>query len=179
MNVIVEAMRDTVFFHRDQKRKYTGKPYHEHPIRVFEQLCILANNVDDDMCVAALGHDWIEDCPQINPLFLADKYGNAPINIIDELTNVYTKENYPKLNRAQRKSKEFERLSTVSNSAKVIKLLDRIDNLNDIPFDVDPKYAKTLFNESKELFKVLENCNEELVKLKYEATLKNFERYVR
>ena len=50
---------------------------------------------------------------------------------VEELTNEFTKGRYPDLNRAQRKQREINRLKGISDRGKIIKLYDRLANLED------------------------------------------------
>src|SRR5690606_10167364 len=89
--------------HGDQRRKYSPDRYMVHPVRV-TQTC---RNYTDDVSVlaAALLHDVLEDTPVtaaeierfLNGLINAEETQRA-LGLIIDLTDVYTKEAYPKLN---------------------------------------------------------------------------------
>jgi (p)ppGpp synthase/HD superfamily hydrolase len=113
--------------HKGQFRKYTNEPYVTHPIRVAHAV-MLHPIVAEDMIAAAFLHDVPEDTEftieQITNLF-----GQEVGTLVDELTNQSKATGLP---RAERKSMDRERLKTVSKKAKIIKMLDRIDNLNEM-----------------------------------------------
>ena len=64
------------------------------------------------------------------------------------------------MNRAARKKKEFERISHLCNRAKIIKLVDRIDNLMDVPGD--DGFMEIYLKESKVLLDVLRGSHADL-----------------
>ena len=129
--------------HRNQVRKYTGKPYVEHVIAV--AAIVAEYGGDQNQIVAALLHDTVEDTDttveQITELF-----GPDVAKLVEELTNVYDKSAYPDLNRAERKRREAIRLSTVSDRAQTIKYADFLNNGEDILVQ-DPKFAEVYIRE--------------------------------
>jgi (p)ppGpp synthase/HD superfamily hydrolase len=120
--------------HKGQTRR-SGKPYIEHPHRVADMVMLLDIEtpiITDAMIAAAWLHDVYEDC-DITPLELIEATQSPAVNkYVRELTNVYTKEAYPLMNRRGRKTAEARRLAEVSPQAQIIKLCDRIDNLKTI-----------------------------------------------
>jgi len=81
---------------------------------------------------AAWLHDVVEDTGRtIEDLYKAD-FPKSTVDLVYELTAIYTKKNNPTLNREARKRLEFGRISTTSIWAKIIKCYDRIDNLRDM-----------------------------------------------
>lgn len=117
----------------NQKRKYTGEDYITHPVAVME---IVASVSDDpEMLAAALLHDVIEDVYPKNRMYnigwITELFGQRVADLVVELTNEFTKENYPHLNRAKRKVLENERVSKISPDGKTIKLADIIHNCSD------------------------------------------------
>jgi (p)ppGpp synthase/HD superfamily hydrolase len=85
-----------------QVRKYTGKPYWTHTEAVAELVASFGG--DETLIVIALGHDFAEDVVTRNSNFsmpeLRRLMGDEVADGILHLTDVYTSENYPKLNRA-------------------------------------------------------------------------------
>ncbi len=123
--------------HGDQVRKFTGERYIGHPVRVME--LVLEFNNDIAVLAAALLHDVLEDTavtPQELLSFLStvlpEQEAERSLAIVKELTDVYIKRDYPSLNRSARKTRETERLVTVSADAQTIKYADIIDNVTDI-----------------------------------------------
>lgn len=150
--VIVKAMRLAERAHRNHKRKYTGDPYIVHPLEVAEYLA--EAGMPAWVIAGGLLHDVIEDAgiteKSINVLTGDERVGP----LVTEVTEVYSKEAFPLLNRADRKARELERLSKVSYFAKTIKYADFISNTKDI-LEHDEKFARTYLAEIRDLLKAM------------------------
>tara|TARA_R110002126_G_C10172123_1_gene473973 strand:+ start:42 stop:548 length:507 start_codon:yes stop_codon:yes gene_type:complete len=140
--------------HRSQKRKYTGEDYIEHPIAVAKR--VKNDYGNQNMVCAALLHDVLEDTAVEHDQLRTFLYKtmNIPVNaevvlqLVVELTDVYTKEAFPYLNRKERKCREAFRLRDVSRNAQRIKRADIRDNSVSIN-EHDPKFAE-VFNREKD-----------------------------
>src|SRR5687768_12964807 len=120
---ILEAIiRFTDHAHGEQMRKYTPERYIVHPVRVM-QICQQYSH-DPALLAAALLHDVLEDTPVTKEevkdflktqLSLEDTE-RAILYVVD-LTDVYIKKNYPRMNRRTRREKEAERLSRANPEA--------------------------------------------------------------
>jgi (p)ppGpp synthase/HD superfamily hydrolase len=141
--------------HGSQTRKYTTERYVVHPVRVME----MVRGYDKDLPVlcAALLHDVLEDTPvtqneirhELQKVMDAGQ-AESTIRLVVELTDVFVKKDYPKLNRRTRKAKEALRLSAVSPAAQSIKYADIIDNTND-HLSEDPDFARIYLREAKHM----------------------------
>src|SRR5690348_5206587 len=130
MDPVLEPIKDfAAKAHGEQRRKFADEPYIAHPIRVME-MCRQYTH-DTAILAAALLHDVLEDTPvnkqQIKDFLLtvmdAGK-AQRTVQLIDELTDRYTKANYPHWNRRKRKAKESERLTNTSGESQTIKYAD-------------------------------------------------------
>ncbi|MES2456329.1 MAG: HD domain-containing protein [Bacteroidota bacterium] len=145
--------------HGDQLRKYTPERYIVHPIRVMERLQQITN--DPIILASALLHDVLEDTPTtadhilefLAPLFGRQAAGRI-IKLVIELTDIYIKSAYPRLNRRERKQKENERMSKVSADAQTIKYADILDNSLEI-IHQDTDFAPVYLKESMQLIKAM------------------------
>jgi (p)ppGpp synthase/HD superfamily hydrolase len=149
--------------HKGQRRKYADEDYIFHPIRV-SSIC---RNINASLPVlaAALLHDVVEDT-DVNftrlKIFLeqvmneSDAY--TTFQLVKDLTDVYTYNNYPTLNRRQRKDKEYERLAFVQPDAQTIKYADIIDNCMDIAESGDD-FAPKFLQECQQLLKKIRKGN--------------------
>jgi (p)ppGpp synthase/HD superfamily hydrolase len=138
MKNLAQAIRFAQLAHEGQVRKFNSEPYINHPVRVMNAVVMDKEwGGIERIAMAAVLHDVVEDTDEtLDSLQLYGDLGMDVKRYVDELTNKFTKEDYPDLNRRARKAKEFERLSRVTDAAKTIKLYDRIDNLEswfDIP----------------------------------------------
>ena len=141
--------------HAGQKRKYDDKPYITHPIEVSK--IVERNGGDLNQQMAALLHDVLEDTSvgwEELRSFLHNNFGveqaEDVLHLVVQLTDVYTKESFPDLNRRDRKRLEASRLGWVSVRAKQIKMADIEHNTSSI-VEHDPKFAKVFLQEKREL----------------------------
>jgi len=156
--------------HGNQTRKYTADKYIVHPIRVMETCKQYTEELP--VLAAAILHDVIEDTATSEDHilhFLKDIMNenkrNLTIKLVNELTDVYVKKDFPKLNRDTRKKMELERLRKISARAQTIKYADIIDNSKEIP-QHDPSFAKRYLKECSDILLALDKG---LPKLRIEA----------
>lgn len=157
MNKIIQAAHFAQHAHRHQKRKYSGDPYIFHPMRVAARTTMLYYATEDMVCAAYL-HDVVEDCGvTFNQLY--NIFGGNVAFYVNDLT-CPPKDPVQNFNREQRKRNERERLKNISRECRAIKLIDRIDNVRDIPWD--DSFAKVYFQETELLLEALKNTDDEL-----------------
>lgn len=149
--------------HGDQLRRYSSDRYIVHPVRVKETVSDYINDLP--VLAASLLHDVLEDTPttseQLSEFLktvMDEDQARRCLQYVLELTDIYTKKNYPRLNRRSRRNKEFERLASASPQAQTIKCADVLDNAIDIT-DNDPDFALTYLRECKQLLQVLQQGN--------------------
>lgn len=160
-----------VMHHGDQKRKYTGEPYFVHLYEVAE---IVDTYVKGDYVIeTAFMHDLFEDTElrKSGGIAIAHEFlksigydGQEIITIIEqalELTDVFTKEDYPHLNRKARKQAEIERCSTISPPSQSVKYADIFHNGKSI-IKHDKDFARVFVHEKNDLLEVMKEGNKEL-----------------
>lgn len=146
--------------HGLQTRKYSPDRYIVHPWRVMN--ACKGYTSDIHILCAALLHDVLEDTavePQQLHAFMlglvSEKEATLILKLVTELTDVFTKKNYPKLNRRTRKNKELERLMQISPEAQTIKYADIADNASEIAAD-DPDFARVYLYECRLILRKLD-----------------------
>lgn len=129
--------------HGDQKRKYTGEPYINHPVRV-AQILLTVNQNTDAICAAFL-HDVVEDTP-ITLDEIGAEFGENVRNLVYYLTDISKPSDG---NREKRK--EIDRLHNANGppDAQDIKMADMIENGIDISNN-DKDFA-VVYMKEKEL----------------------------
>ena len=152
--------------HGPQRRKFVDEPYVNHLVRVMN-ICSEYTNDIPTLC-AALLHDVLEDTDTTKQELLDYLHGildheqsQRTMTLVEELTDIYTKKNYPRLNRRQRKNKEATRLAHSESASQTIKYADIIDNSSDI-LNAEPDFAKLFLYECRNLLKVMIDGNAEL-----------------
>src|SRR5262245_46578040 len=127
MTLILQAAAFAAHAHRDQKRKYTGRPYIEHPMRVAGMACLL-RDVPEEVVAAAWLHDVIEDC-DVDRSDIDARFGPWVEALVLQLTNPSKGSPAP---RAERKALDHAHIASASLWARKLKAIDRLDNLRDM-----------------------------------------------
>lgn len=179
MNLEDRALAFARAAHGEQKRKYTGNPYIEHPIRV-AQLVKEAGGTEE-MIAAAYLHDVVEDVSlekikevtnltnyvlvftptperEVKLAYVRFHMGYTVASLVEMVTDVSLPTDG---NRKARKQKDLEHLAQASPEGKTIKLADLIDNSRDIVKN-DPDFAKVYMREKAALLPVLIGGNDKL-----------------
>lgn len=152
--------------HGDQKRKYAEERYIEHPLRVM-RIC-KSYGYPLPVLAAAILHDVLEDTsvsPKQIHEFLSSVMDQPntlhTLDLVIELTDVYTKHQYPKFNRRKRKSMEADRMKVISEEAQTIKYADIIDNAKEMA-QHDPDFALVFLRECRMLIQKMDKGNANL-----------------
>lgn len=140
MNLIIQAAALAQTAHSGQIRKWTQRPYIEHPMRVAGAVCMIPG-VLEDVVAAAWLHDVLEDCPKYTK-DVAELSGSV-FEFVQDLTNRSKLPEHARKNRAERKKIDREYLAECHIWVQVVKLIDRLDNLREMslgPADFKIKY---------------------------------------
>lgn len=190
---LIEKAQD--FAHRahdviEQKRKYSGEPYWVHTDEVAQigWDALKLQNIGDEYIQAIVAgyhmHDYREDVvtkleQDLRLEVLAkfeDEYASFPLltqQIVTELTDVFVKEAYPQMNRAERKHNERERIGKTSDAAKTGKLADLISNTRSI-VEHDKDFARTYLREKFALLPYLADGSPKLLQEASMQTIAGF-----
>lgn len=150
MNIVTRARRFAMKAHEGQYRRYSKEQYWMHCHRVAEEVLDRVydreSKRDQDILVAAAYlHDTVEDT-DVTSADILEEFGEEIHVLVMELTNKFTKEDYPTSNRRLRKKLEAKRLGGISRHARIIKLCDIHDNLREIVKE-DPDFSVTYLRE--------------------------------
>lgn len=121
--------------HRDQRRKnQEAAPYINHPIQVAYILSAVGGVTDEDILMSALLHDTLEDteatAEEIRLLF-----GERVARIVQECTDD------PGVSREERKLQQIQKAAGKSHEAKLVKLADKLNNLQELTFSQPVKWS--------------------------------------
>jgi guanosine-3',5'-bis(diphosphate) 3'-pyrophosphohydrolase len=127
---LVHGLLDALDFaaerHRDQRRKgVEASPYINHPIRVALLLVDVGGVRDSHTLAAAILHDTIEDT-ETTAAEIETRFGPAVRRLVEEVTDDKW------LPRHERKRLQVEHAPALSEGAKLIKIADKISNVEDI-----------------------------------------------
>jgi (p)ppGpp synthase/HD superfamily hydrolase len=137
-NIILSAAQLAARYHQHQKRKNNGSPYVTHLIRVAGRALTLPE-ATEVMGAAGFLHDSIEDqtaTPAERERMSEEieaSCGGATLEMVLALTNPSKGIKAP---RAERKRMDREHLQACCREVKLVKLVDRIDNLSESYTDV-------------------------------------------
>ena len=148
IDLVQKALEFATVAHGEQKRKYTGEPYINHPIEVMRIVKTVPH--DDNMLAAALLHDVVEDT-DVTIEEIHKEFGPDVASLVDDLTDVSKPEDG---NRKTRKALDREHSAKASPRAQTIKLADLISN-SSVIMDNDPSFAKVYLAEKALLLEVL------------------------
>jgi GTP diphosphokinase / guanosine-3',5'-bis(diphosphate) 3'-diphosphatase len=126
VELVVRAAQFAAHKHSDQRRKDAkASPYINHPLKLAEILVTTGGVKDAVTLAAALLHDTIEDT-QTDAEELRGKFGDAVASVVEEVTDVKW------LQKGSRKRLQVMRAGRSSKRAKLVKLADKIANLENI-----------------------------------------------
>ena len=117
---LLSAVEIALDAHKGQVRKFSGKPYISHPFRVLNRIKRYGIS-DEDILVAAVGHDTIEDT-KITYAKLKEVFNKDVADMVKWLSNPVGGD------KAAHIKKIF---AQAPEGVVIIKTFDRIDNLSD------------------------------------------------
>lgn len=164
--MILKAARYANQMHDGQKRKYTDKPYITHPARIAGRVMVhpivLDASVEDGSSIIAAAwlHDVVEDCGVSYETLRYEGFSDLTIDLIQALTN--PSKDSPLQSRKFRKQLDREHYAVASREAKVLKLIDRLDNVGELAPYAPLDFIKLYRDETHELVKVLLDADEGL-----------------
>lgn len=126
LNNLLHAASFSAQKHKHQRRKGEhGEPYINHPLEVANLLANIGGVTNIDILMAAILHDTVEDCG-VTGEELRLLFGDTVADYVLEVTDDKS------LPKAERKRLQIEHAPHLSQGAKVIKLADKISNVNDV-----------------------------------------------
>lgn len=126
MGLIFKALRFSAEKHNDQRRKDAkSSPYINHPIQVVETLWTIGGVRDVTLLLASLLHDTIEDT-ETQPDEIREEFGGEVLALVLEVTDDKS------LPKQVRKQLQVETAPHKTRNAKLLKLADKICNVDDM-----------------------------------------------
>jgi len=128
--------------HARQRRKATNKPYIGHLMSVAS--IVIAYGGDEEMAIAALLHDAVEDQGGEKRLReIRKKFGKRVARIVDGCTDSYAEPKPPWL---ERKKEYIARVASEGEDTRFVSAADKLSNARDILQDVraegDPAFER-------------------------------------
>lgn len=149
--------------HSKQTRKDGVTPYIVHPIRVMQAAKQI--RLEERLQIIALGHDVFEDT-DLSPKEVENVLGSEIVEGIWWLTNPGHNDVFETLPRETKKKLSLIKLAGAPKDIKLIKLLDRLDNLTCLEkSELHPNYINETFDLLNGPLKEL-NYNDKWIELK-------------
>jgi (p)ppGpp synthase/HD superfamily hydrolase len=144
--------------HKGQFIRKTNTPYVHHLISVANMADVVHLGYEVGLC-----HDLLEKSKTSisylrETLIKLDYEKQVESRIVDsiiELTNVYTKNDYPVLRKSIRKKKEADRMAAISPLAQPVKYADLIYNIGWMR-DHEHKHLQKYLQEKKALLEIMD-----------------------
>jgi GTP diphosphokinase / guanosine-3',5'-bis(diphosphate) 3'-diphosphatase len=158
--LILKAVNFAADKHRGQGRKDANNtPYINHPIALANLLTNYASISDVNVIAAAILHDTVEDTDATVD-DIEEQFGTTIRNIVIEVTDDKS------LPSTERKRLQIEHAAVISHEAKLVKLADKISNLQDILASPPVKWSmerkREYFDWAKAVVDQLRGTNEKL-----------------
>ncbi len=141
--------------HREQDRKKSGIPYISHLLGVAS--IVLDYGGDEDMAIAALLHDAVEDHGGRPMLNVIDKvFGARVAKIVDGCTDSYAEDPAKKENWERRKLRYLRRIRHEDTDTRLVSAADKLYNaravLRDLRYDGEAIFTRFSAPKAKTLW---------------------------
>ena len=159
MGLIESALEFAIEAHNGVIRRYDKTPYITHPLAVMGIMTLVTN--DQEVLAAALLHDTIEDCEDINIEIIHEKFFERVAGYV-----FYCSEKSKKSDgcRAIRKEIDRRHYSAGTKHSQNIKIADMIHNIPGI-VQYDPEFGKIYMYEKLHLLAMLQKADIKLQRI--------------
>ena len=150
----VSALQFAHDVHRSQIRKDTTIPYVSHLLSVAG--LVLESGGDEDLAIAGLLHDAVEDAEEISGEEMSDrirsKFGDRVANIVDGCSDAKSSPGGSKPPWRSRKEAYIKHLRSASDDVLRVSIADKVHNARSIATDQDQLGAElwTRFSSTSE-----------------------------
>jgi ADP-ribosylglycohydrolase len=132
---VLKAADAAARWHVHQRRKGAAKePYINHLLEVATLVAEATDGKDENLVIAALLHDAIEDC-EVPHALIVKSFGADVADLVAEVTNDKT------LAKGERKKLQVESAHKKSDRAKMLKLADKTSNLRALVSSPAPEWS--------------------------------------
>lgn len=132
--------------HWDQRRNGTEIPYISHLLAVTS--LVMENGGNEDECIAALLHDTLEDCEDVNREVLAQRFGDRVADIVYALSDADIAPGETKGPWEERKVRYLKHLRECGDrSVLLVSNADKLHNATSILRDLrDPEVGEAVWD---------------------------------
>ena len=128
---LIQAINTAACAHRDHVRKGTDIPYVSHVVGVMHLVSQVTD--DEDLLIAALFHDILEDVPEeYSPQRMAEEFGDRVVELVRGVTKDSTLSSWQ-----DRSDAYLAHLCEADDGSVLISAADKLHNLLSIHADLD------------------------------------------
>ena len=128
---LIQAINTAAWAHRDHVRKGTDIPYVSHVVGVMHLVSQVTD--DEDVLVAALFHDILEDVPEeYSPQRMAEEFGDRVVELVRGVTKDSSLSSWQ-----DRSDAYLAHLREADDGSVLISAADKLHNLLSIHADLD------------------------------------------
>jgi (p)ppGpp synthase/HD superfamily hydrolase len=140
---LVEALRFALEAHGNQTRKGTPVPYASHLLQVAG--LVLEHGGDGEQAAAAVLHDAVEDCEDVDDAVLRERFGAVVADIVLSCTDVLPGDRPgAKSPWLVRKQRYVARLARADARTRLVAACDKLHNLRSVVADLHAEGRETL-----------------------------------
>ncbi len=184
IGILLKALDFAARRHKNQFRKGEDKsPYINHPIQVANMLANEAGERDSVLLAAAVLHDVIEDTvdstDEKEELIgtIRSLFGEKILTLTLEVTDDKS------LRKPERKRLQIEHAPTISDSAKKLKIADKILNVRDItnnpPVGWPPERIIEYFDWAEKVVDGMRGVNKKMEDIFYDVLMNARKKYMK
>jgi len=141
--------------HKGQVRRFINQPYFDAHVKKVNSI-VKQYTTDEDILCASILHDVVEDCYddiEVGLKEISDLFGESVANLVRELTSL--KDDIDDVYEGDKAAYLINKMLNMSNSALIIKLADRLQNISDA-FTASERFRNKYFEETSRIVEEIE-----------------------
>jgi len=141
--------------HKGQVRRFINLPYFDAHVKKVNSI-VKQYTTDEDILCASILHDVVEDCYddiETGLKEISEIFGETVTNLVKELTSL--KDDIDDVYEGDKAAYLINKMLNMSNSALIIKLADRLQNISDA-FTASERFRNKYFEETSRIVEELE-----------------------
>ena len=141
--------------HKGQVRRFINQPYFDAHVKKVNSI-VKQYTTDEDILCASILHDVVEDCYddiEVGLKEISDLFGESVANLVRELTSL--KDDIDDVYEGDKAAYLSNKMIKMSNSALIIKLADRLQNISDA-FTASERFRNKYFEETSRIVEEIE-----------------------
>jgi (p)ppGpp synthase/HD superfamily hydrolase len=141
--------------HKGQVRRFINLPYFDAHVKKVNSI-VKQYTTDEDILCASILHDVVEDCYddiETGLKEISEIFGETVAGLVKELTSL--KDDIDDVYEGDKAAYLINKMLNMSNSALIIKLADRLQNISDA-FTASERFRNKYFEETSRIVEEIE-----------------------